>query len=474
MQTKRLLATATAVATFGGLGAVAGVAPPTLARPAAARPAAAPVIDVRPDVIPFTSAPRSAPPTTRQCEEQLHVACYSPAQLRQAYGLPKLYAQGTDGAGQTIVIVDSFGSPTIRQDLAAFDRGFHLSAPPSLKIIQPAGKVPPYQPTGTRISWAFETSLDVEYAHVVAPQANILLVETPVAETTGTGGFPPIVKAENYVVRRHLGDVISQSFSTTEQSFASSQALLNLRSAYIAAARAHITVLSASGDDGPANVRHDGTTFFLHDTVNWPTSDPLVTGVGGTQLHLNAAGNRTDRDNVWNDTYNVFAQRVFYGDSGPNPLATTGGKSVVFARPSWQNGVAGVTGSHRGVPDISMSAACDGSAIIHIGFPGLPAGFTGVCGTSESSPLFAGIVALADQQAGHPLGVINPALYQMLATHAPGLVPVPEGNNTVTFSQGGRYHTLTGFAGSKGYSLATGVGTVYAPDFVPELAHLAG
>ena len=126
------------------------------------------------------------------------------------------------GKGVTIVIVDSYGSPTIRGDLAVFDRAYHLPAPPSLRIIQPAGKVPGYDPANSdMVGWAGETTLDVEWAHAVAPGANILLVETPVSETEGVHGFPQIVAAEQYVLKHHLGDVISQSFGATEPTFPS-------------------------------------------------------------------------------------------------------------------------------------------------------------------------------------------------------------------------------------------------------------
>ena len=339
--------------------------------------------------------------------------------------------------------------------------------PPSLKIIQPAGKVPPYQPTSLRINWAFETTLDVEYAHTVAPGANILLVETPTAETEGVTGFPQIVTAEEYVIKHHLGDVISQSFGATEQSFATSQALLSLRTAYKQAKAAGITVLASTGDSGAANVMRNGSTFFLHPTVGWPASDPLVTAVGGTRLHLDAKGNHTSPDTVWNDTYNKAVGPV------PNPLSSGGGKSLVFARPSYQNGVQAAVGQHRGIPDISLSAACSGAAILYMSIGGIPAGYQLVCGTSEASPLFAGVVALTAQVAGHPLGLINPALYKMYASDAPGLVDVTSGNNTVSFNQGGTVHTVKGFPAGPGYDLASGVGTLYAPEFVPELAKLS-
>jgi len=133
-----------------------------------------------------------------------------------------------------------------------------------------------------------------------------------------------------------------------------------------------------------------------------------------------------------------------------------------------------VVGGSRGVPDISMSAACDGAVDTYSSYQGAPSGWSPECGTSEATPLFAGIVALADQVAGHSLGLINPALYQLASEHKPGLVDVTSGNNTVSFTQDGRDQTVTGFTARPGYNLATGLGTVNAPYFVPELARLAG
>jgi subtilase family serine protease len=117
------------------------------------------------------------PPTTEQCLNSTGFACYSPGQFETAYDMKSLYKDKWTGTGETIALVDSFGSPTIRQDLTTFDMGFGLPAPPSFKIIQPAGKVPAYNPNNSlMVSWAEETSLDVEYAHAMAPGANLLLV----------------------------------------------------------------------------------------------------------------------------------------------------------------------------------------------------------------------------------------------------------------------------------------------------------
>jgi subtilase family serine protease len=208
--------------------------------------------------------------------------------------------------------------------------------------------------------------------------------------------------------------------------------------------------------------------------VGWHDSYPLVTGVGGTQLSLNASGQRTAPDQVWNDTYNTSLQEVFFGDAGPNPLATGGGKSSVFSRPWYQNGVANVVGRSRGVPDVAMSGACSGLVDTYQSFGGEAAGWYVDCGTSEASPLFAGIVALTDQVARHSVGFINPALYALSAEHAPGLVDVTQGNNTVGFTQNGTLYTVQGYSAGRGYDLASGVGTVNAALFVPELARAAG
>jgi subtilase family serine protease len=437
--------------------------------------ASSPGVAIRPAVVRAENARRS-PPSTAYCEKHFKIACYQARQIQRAYRLPALYRRGITGAGQTIVIVDSYGSPTVRHDLAVFDRAEHLPAPPSLRVIEPAGKVPPYRPTQNRAGWAGETDLDVEYAHAIAPGARILVVATPTSENEGTTGFPQIVRAENYVVSHHLGAVISQSFSATEQTFPARSAVLKLRSAYIAAARAGVTVLAASGDSGVADVKFDGSTYYLHRVTSWPDSDPLVTGVGGTQLHLAAAGQARPAT-VWNDTYNGPTNRYIMGIAAPSPLASGGGISVLFPRPAYQNGVQQVVGAGRGVPDISMSAACNGAADMYQSFAGQPAGWYPTCGTSEATPEFAGIIALAAQVAGHPIGLVNPALYRMSALHAPGLADVTAGGNTVSFRQGGqqdsKLHTIRGFRAGRGYDLASGTGTVSAPLFVPELALLA-
>jgi len=417
-------------------------------------------------------ASKQQPPTQSQCQAFFAAPCYQPSQIQTAYNEQPLFTSGITGAGQTIVIVDSFGSPTIQSDLATFDSTFGLPAPPSLKILQPAGKVPPFKANNANeLGWAGETTLDVEWSHVMAPGANILLVETPVAQTVGTAGFPQIIEAENYVINHHLGQVISQSFATAEETFPSAASINGLRSAYINAVKKHVTVLASTGDQGATNWSNAAETqLYTYPTVGWPASDPLVTAVGGTQLALlPGGGERAQPDRVWNNSVNYAFNNVFFDTPGPVPWAGAGGVSAVFPRPSYQDGVASVTGDHRGVPDISMSAACDGLVTTYQSLPGTTAGWYVDCGTSEASPLFAGIVALADQEAGHSLGFINPALYALSAEHAPGIVDVTKGNNTVSFIQDNHLVTVQGYHAGPGYDLASGVGTVNAALFVPEL-----
>ncbi|HEX3649250.1 MAG TPA: S53 family peptidase, partial [Pseudonocardiaceae bacterium] len=331
--------------------------------------------------------------------------------------------------------------------------------PPSLTIRQDAGPVPPFDPTNSDMSgWAGETTLDVEWSHVMAPGANIVLEETPVSETEGVQGFPEIVKAENFAIDHHLGDVISQSFGATEETFPNRQSILNLRSAFINADKHNVTVLASSGDDGATDAELNGEDLFPFQVNSWPSADPLVTSLGGTMLDLDANGNRVQPDVVWNDGF---------GAGG-------GGKSITFARPNFQNKVRNVTGDHRGTPDISMSAAVDGAVITFESFNPKRVGFGLVGGTSEASPEFAGIVAMADQVAHKDLGNLNDRIYKLAGDSSSfsGIVDVTTGNNSFGpfTNSDGTTHTVVGFDALRGYDLASGVGTIDAARFVPALA----
>ncbi len=398
-----------------------------------------------------------SPEPTSQCLTLFGIRCYTPLQYRTAYNLGGLYSSGITGRGRTIMIVDSFGSPTIQNDVHVFDQQFGFPDP-QLRVVT-AGQIPPFNKNDpTMVGWAEETTLDVEYAHAIAPGARIVLVETPVAETEGVTGFPEMMKAEQALIDQGVGDVISQSFGATENTFpgfdqGNFSSLLNLRYAFTDAFTRHVTVLAASGDAGATDAMSDGTTLYPYRVNSWPSSDPLVTSVGGAQLDLDNAGNRLQPDTVWNDGF---------GAGG-------GGRSGVFGRPAFQAGVSGTVGNHRGTPDISMSAAVDGGCWVYESFEPTGPGWEIFGGTSEATPIFSGIVALADQVAGRRLGDINPALYRLgkLSQNpnvavATGILDITTGNNS--------FVGVTGFNAALGYDLASGWGTVDAASFVRALA----
>jgi len=415
-----------------------------------ARPARA----VHPLVIQFPAVPGlSFPPSTSYCLANFGIHCYQPAQLTKAYNLDGMHAAGINGYGRTIVIVDAFGSPTIQNDLHVFDQTFGLPDPPSLTIIQPAGPVPAFDPTnGDMLGWATETTLDVEWAHVFAPGANILLVETPVSETEGVQGFPEIVMAENFVIDHHLGDVISQSFGATEETFPSPASIFALRSSFKNAADHNVTVLGASGDAGATDYQLNLIDLYTMPVNSWPSSDPLVTSVGGTMLTLDDLGNRLSPDVVWNDGF---------GAGG-------GGVSAVFDRPEFQDGVKKVVGKHRGTPDVSLSASVDGAVILYYSFDPTRVGYHLVGGTSEAAPEFAGIVAMAAQLANRGLGKLGERLYDL---HGRGIVDITQGNNTLSFTNSdGITYTVQGYSAGPGYDLASGLGTIDGARLVRALA----
>jgi subtilase family serine protease len=445
------LTTIMAMVTLAGLSAAGVTGGAGLSRTAAGPAVAAP------DGIQVINAGAQfpAPISTTDCVAEVGIRCYTPVQYRKAYNLNRLYRQGITGAGRTIVIVDSFGSPTIASDLKTFDAEFGLPNP-HLKIEQ-FGAIPPFDPANsTMVGWAFETTLDVEYAHSIAPGAKIVLAETPDAEVEGTSGFPQMMNAERALINRGVGDVISQSFGATENTFpgfsqGNFASLLGLRYAFKDALAHHVTVVAGSGDTGATSFESDAATLYPFRVNSWPSSDPLVTSVGGTMLDLDNNGRRLSPDTVWND----------------GAGAGGGGKSAVFGRPPFQARVAGVVGSYRGTPDISMTAAVNGAAWVYGSFLGTgDPGWTLVGGTSEATPIFAGVVALADQLAGHRLGWINPDLYALGALSQrggrTGIVDVTADNNT--------FAGVTGFDATPGYDLASGWGTINGYQFVRALA----
>jgi subtilase family serine protease len=479
------------------------------------RQAAAPQLPIpHPLVTDYGQVSKSeTPPTQAQCASTGR-RCFSPQAIRASYNLLPLYANGDDGRGRTIAIVDSYGSDTMAHDLHVFDQAFGLApmcgeegvtcAPGMPRFSElalqgsPATKAPPSQSNGTgqedKSGWALEVALDVETSHAIAPGANILLVHTPTAETLGVQGFPQMMAAEKYVVDNHLADVISQSFGSAEEAFGSVASLENLRYAFKAAAANGVTVLASSGDFGTANARKSpvgkGGSTIPTPTVSWPASDPLVTGVGGTSLCTDP--NNTTTRTVDSISPPAQCQGAFAGQaevvwSRPDAgVATGGGFSHVFSRPQYQSplpaGSTAIPSTARGVPDIALQANSRTGALVYLTLP--PDGNSGlICGTAPCStgwydiggtslaaPQWAGLVAIAAQIAGHGLGQINPLLYNLgsdPATYAADFFDVTVGDNHVVGDSGF-------FSASPGWDPTTGLGTPNAANLLPDLAAASG
>jgi subtilase family serine protease len=439
----------------------------------------------------------TTPPTEAQCYS-VSRRCFTPSSMRNSYNLGSLYSANVDGRGYTIALVDSYGSVNIRSDLKVFDDAFGLqhmcgetgvtctSGMPSFNILD-MGSVLPI-PTGGKgtgqedhSAWALEVNLDVEWAHAIAPMANILLVTTPTAETLGVQGFNQFMLAEDYVVKHNLADVISQSFGSAEDAFASRQSLLSLRFAFQDALAAHVTVLASSGDDGSAGVAKPpvgkGGTLIANPSVSWPASDPLVTAVGGTYLCTDAeTGAAVDSVNPPSVCQTNAGQReIGWIDSG-------GGFSDVFARPAYQDplpaGSTSIPSTSRGVPDVAYDASSRTGVLVYItepGYSGIVCAGSVVCsdgwyvvgGTSASAPQWAGLVAMADQVHGGRLGLINPSLYAIAnnpTQYAADFYDVTVGNN------GAFAPDVPGYTNSVGWDPVTGLGTPNAANLLPDLA----
>ena len=460
----------------------------------------------------FVSADAN-PPSQAACAA-VSRRCFNPAAMASSYNYAVLHAAGNKGQGKTIAVVDSFGATTIRQDLGVFNTAFGLphlcgetgpsdpsancpsSVSPRFDIVCvqgcPAPKPPPPN-NGTGLEyhnlWDLEVALDVEWAHATAPLANIILVTTPTAETLGVQGFQQMMNAESALIDNGSVDVISQSFGSGEGAFNSGLASLKqLRTTFEKARANKVTVLASSGDGGTTNgmkVPLKDSRLIPYPSVIWPGSDPFVTAVGGTYLCTNAVTGAS----VDNVSPPVNCQ-VNPADREPGWVVSGGGYSIYFDRPDYQNvlppgstfagssaGAPGKNSNMRGIPDISYQASARTGVLVYLTEPDVKGGATGcggadpcstgwyvVGGTSSGAPQWAGLVALADQIAGHNLGFINPALYRLAnnpAKYAADFYDVTRGNN----GGGG----LPGYDASKGWDAVTGLGTPDAAKLIPDL-----
>ena len=392
---------------------------------------------------------RLAAPTYAQCEAQRQVPCYGPQQMRNAYGLSSLVNGGFDGTGQTIVVIDAFGSPTILNDLKHFDQDFGLPDPPSFQVRAPLGTVPFDSTNQNMLGWAEETTLDIEWAHAIAPGASIVLLTSPFS------GLSSFLSLEQYAVNNNLGKIVSQSWGTTENTLFSSQGrnLLNSFNAFYATSTNsnNVTFLAAAGDSGSSNEDNSGNTYSF-PAVLFPASSPWVTAVGGTSLYADANGNYS-YETVWNNS------------SG----AGGGGVSQFFSEPSYQqtslpSAAQAVLKSHRGLPDIAYNADTNTPVLVYISFEG--PGYYLFGGTSCGSPQMAGVVAIANQYAGSPIGSFNVPLYSLGAANLDYffLRDVTLGTNA--------FAGVAGYTAQPEWDLASGWGTPNLGQLIVSMAQL--
>ena len=401
-----------------------------------------------------------------QCLEIFSIPCYTPQLIRNSYEVTALLNAGYTGAGQTIIIVDSFGSPTIAQDLKTFDAGLGLPDPPSFTVLAPLGSVPFDPNDPDQVNWAAETTLDVESAHAIAPGASIVLLTSPVDETNGVQGLPEFLFLEKYALDHHLGNIISQSWAATENTLfdpIGRQVVSDFEEFYERAAREKVTVLAASGDSGSTGPNTSGG-YYDFPVAGFPASSPWVTAVGGTSLYADQYGNY-QYEPAWNNGGVTLA-------SGLQGDATGGGVSQIFSEPDYQSGLPGpvqqILNGYRGFPDVAYNADGLTPIWIYVGFfPDAPQnGWYTAMGTSEGSPQWAGIVAIANQYAGRPLGFLNPKLYA-LGARGDGskyFHDITFGSNAFPFAG------VPGYLATPGWDLTTGWGTPKADKLVKALA----
>ncbi|MCE4943612.1 S53 family peptidase [Streptomyces albulus] len=415
-----------------------------------------------------TAQPFKHVPTQAVCRRVLGSACYAADAVRRAYGVDKLDAAGITGKGRTVVVWEEVVPDTLRADLETFSTSMKLPLPDlTVDRYAPAGHIAPFDAQNARMAGAaLETTLDTQMVHMLAPDAKIVVTQiglpehayaspspgtptTPSAQDTRRAaavGAALILDGIAQSVRNHRPDAISISYGIEEytaagDSQAPADGLLAFSPALAEVVASGTTLTASTGDFGAAPPVGPGRERVR--SVSWPASDPSVLALGGSRLHLDAEGRRTGPDTVWHDRAG----------------ATGGGPSQTFARPRYQDRVADVVGERRGTPDISMDGSASGGTLVYQGFLPAGAGWLPVGGTSEAAPMFAALVALANQEAGRRLGALHEALYALAGDPHGGVVDITEGDN-------GPY----GFQATPGYDLASGLGTVDASVLVPQLA----
>ncbi len=387
--------------------------------------------------------------------------CYYPALLQNAYNFNGAYnllgGYKNAGAGQTIVIIDGYGDPTIRHDLQVFDQKYGIP-PAKLNIFCPDGcHFNPNSPD--QIGWSYEVSIDVEYSHAMAPAATIDLV------VAKSGGNYWILQAEQYAYNMHLGNIWSESLTDNSCPSTLGANALAQEKLFQKAAASGITLIASSGDSGADPSSCPNGMF--------PASSPYNLAVGGTHLNIKPDGTYVS-EAVWNDQQDGFLLKQGLDYVG---YSTGGQPSPSFPLPSYQAGItvtpvtcSGNTSSSckdgtpyapsgRTTSDVSYDADIDGGIIIYWSVVPSQAGFYAFGGTSCGSPQWAAIIALANQLHSTDFGFVNPILYALKGTSA--FHDITKGNNAV--------EPGTGFAATSGYDAPTGLGSPNVATLIQDL-----
>jgi subtilase family serine protease len=385
---------------------------------------------------------------------------YTPQQLRSAYGVT-----AGSGRGATIAVVLDGSLPTMRADANRFFALHHVSGFARGQYAQNFG--PGFAKSCGGSADLPEEPLDVETAHILAPAAKIVYVGV----NCGTFDTPAMdqhfLDAETRIVDHHLADVETDSVSTIE-------------STYPAAMKTAWTKVLEQGAAEGIGFNFDAGDGGDLSSVTFPASDPWATGVGATDLEIGRAGSVIG-ELGWGDT-GTLENKAGTGYLQPPPgtlqQGTTGGRSLVFAEPSYQRGVVpaslatagGKRPAHRVLPDISAIGGATTGWLIGYRSGGRFAQVT-EAGTSGSSPAIAALEADAKHAAGHALGFANPLLYRLRRTagirdirppSSPALVLSPSGNCAaatgvclITESLDGRLRVTRGFDEVTGVGAAT-------------------
>ena len=320
---------------------------------------------------------------------------YTPAQIKGAYGISSTY----DGAGQTVAIIDAYASPTILADVNqwSINRGLPTMTPAQLVQVVPPGVYK--RPNNKRqdpSGWYGEETLDVEAVHGMAPAAKIVFVGAP-------NNYHDLDAAMNHVVDRQLAQIVTNSYGFSTELLPPGY-VKPFEDTLIQAAAEGIGVYFSSGDNG------DETSRFGFATPDWPASSPWVTTVGGTSLGVDSANTRVLETGWGTSNYNCDKTSLACTRTGWL-YGAGGGVSRIFAKPWYQSGL---NSTGRAVPDVA--ALGDPQTGFLVGqtqtFPdGNYYDEYRIGGTSLSSPIFAGLMALLDQKAGTPHGFANPLFY---------------------------------------------------------------